>query len=110
MSASDISEAAEIQAILDDLDPESHTLFQEAADGRDAKAFFYSPVGRYMVGAAQIEYQKAMTALKTTPWWRKRKIQELQNQAWRAEKFMGWLAELIRSGVMAERAIAERDE
>lgn len=110
MAASDISELAEIQAILDDLDPAAHTLFQEAADGLDAKEFFYSPVGRYVVGAAQLEYREAVRKLATTPWWRRHRIQQLQNEAWRAEKFMGWLAELIQAGVMADKALKERDE
>lgn len=110
MSATDINEAAEIQALLDDLDSESHTLFQEAANGRDAKDFFYSPVGRYMVTSAQMEYRDALNALKTTACWRRRRIVELQNRAWRAEKFMGWLAELVKSGLMAEQALRKRDE
>ena len=110
MAATDINEAAEIQGLLDELDPESHTLFREAADGRDAKEFFYSPVGRYMVGAAQLEYREALRALLETPWWRRRRIVALQNRAWRAERFMGWLAELVRGGVMAEKALQERDE
>lgn len=110
MGATDISEVAEIQALLDDLDPQSHTLFKEAADGRDAQEFLSSPVGRYMLGAAQLEYREAMRRLLVTPWWRRRRIVELQNRAWRAEKFMGYLAEMVMAGVMAEKSLQERDD
>jgi hypothetical protein len=48
--------------------------------------------------------------LKTVAWWRRRKIVELQNKAWRAESFMVWLRDLIIKGKAAELALEEGEE
>lgn len=104
------SEGAALQELIAKLDPESRTFFAEAALGRDAREFFTSDLGRYMVGCAQQEYAEAMTALKTVAWWRRRKIVELQNRAWRAEQFMVWLRDLIIKGKAAELALEEGEE
>jgi len=81
----DINEREELQNMLDELDPESRTLFVEATLGREAVEFFRSDIGRYMVGCAQQEYALASAKLKKVAWWRKRRIQELQNEIWRAK-------------------------
>ena len=104
------SEAEQVQEFIRRLDPESRTMFAEAALGRDAREFFSTDIGRYLVGCAQQEYQVAMTKLKRVAWWRRRRIQQLQNEAWRAEHFMTWLRDLIVQGKAAEIALEERDE
>lgn len=104
------SESAALQELIDRLDPESRTFFAEAALGRDAIEFFESDLGRYMVGCAQQEYADAMTKLKTVAWWRRRRIVELQNKAWRAECFMVWLRDLVLKGKAAELALEEGEE
>lgn len=104
------SESAAFQELIDKLDPESRTFFVEAALGRDAREFMDSDLGRYMVGCAQQEYAIAMTKLKTVAWWRRRKILQLQNEAWRAESFMVWLRDLIIRGKAAELALEDREE
>lgn len=104
------AETSELQRVLATLDPESRTLFAEAALGMDAKEFFHSDLGRYMVGCAQQEYQHAMAKLKVTPWWMFWRVTALQNQAWRAEKFMTWLRDLILSGTKANLELADREE
>ncbi len=104
------NEAAQIQAFIRELDPESRTMFAEAALGRDSQEFFKSDIGRYLVGCAQQEYSAAMGKLKRVAWWRRRRIQQLQNEAWRAEQFMVWLRDLIVQGKGAELALEEREE
>jgi hypothetical protein len=63
-----------------------------------------------MIGCAQQEYAEAMVKLKTVAWWRRRKIVELQNKAWRAECFMVWLRDLVIKGKAAELALEEGEE
>lgn len=106
----EINEREELQNMLDELDPESRTLFVEAALGREAVEFFRSDIGRYMVGCAQQEYAVASAKLKKVAWWRKRRIQELQNEIWRAEQFMVWLRDLIIRGKASEMSLEEREE
>lgn len=106
----EINEREELQNMLDELDPESRTLFVEAALGREAVDFFRSDIGRYMVGCAQQEYAVASAKLKKVAWWRKRRIQELQNEIWRAEQFMVWLRDLIIRGKASEMSLEEREE
>lgn len=103
------SESAALQELIAKLDPESRTFFAEAAIGRDAREFFSSTVGQYMVGAAQQEYAIAMAGLKRVPWWNRRKLVQLQNEAWRAEQFMVWLRDLIIKGKAAELALEEQE-
>ena len=109
-NVADQSESEAFQELLDSLDPESYSLFAEAALGRDVKEFISSDVGRYLLGCAQLEYKEAIRKLKRTPFWRFRRIQQLQNEMWRAEHFMVWLRDLIVQGRSAEFALAEREE
>lgn len=102
--------AQEIQRIIRQLDPESRTMFAEAALGRDAQEFFRSDIGRYLIGCAQQEYADAMAKLKRVAWWRRKRILQLQNEAWRAEQFMVWLRDLIVQGIAAEQALKEAEE
>lgn len=104
------NEHQELQELIAELDPESRTLFSEAALGRDAIEFLRSDVGRYMVGCAQQEYAIASVKLKTVAWWRKRRIQQLQNEIWRAEQFMVWLRDLVIRGIASERVLEDREE
>lgn len=106
----EVNERQELQEMLDELDPESRTLFVEATLGREAIEFFRSDMGRYMVGCAQQEYAIASAKLKKVAWWRKRRIQELQNEIWRAEQFMVWLRDLIIRGKASELSLEEREE
>jgi hypothetical protein len=103
-------ESAALQELIERLDPDSRTFFAEAALGRDAREFVESDLGRYMIGCAQQEYAEAMVKLKTVAWWRRRKIVELQNKAWRAECFMVWLRDLVIKGKAAELALEEGEE
>lgn len=104
------SEAAAFQEFIDALDPDAKTMFAEAALGRDASEFFRTDVGRYMVGCAQQDHAEAMSKLKTTAPWRRRRIQQLQNEARVAEMFLTYLRDLIIRGKSAERSLEEREE
>lgn len=105
-----LDEGQAFQELLDSLDPESRLFFAEADLGRAAKDFLGTELGRYLVGCAQQEYKGALTKLKTTPWWRRRRIQQLQNEAWRAENFLMWLGDLVVRGRAAEHSLTEREE
>lgn len=104
------SESAALQELIAKLDPESRTLFAEAALGQDAAEFIGSRMGEYLVGCFHQEYAAAMLKLETAPWWRRRRIQQLQNEAWRAKQALGWLRDLIIKGKAAELALEEGEE
>jgi hypothetical protein len=104
------SEAEAFQELIATLDPEAFTLFAEADIGREAKEFISSAIGRYLLGCAQQEYKEAVFKLKRTAFWRFRRIQQLQNDIWRAETFMLWIRDLIVRGRAAEIGLAEREE
>jgi len=91
------------------LDMESRLAFSEVLLGQDADAFLTSDLGRTMVGFAQQEYTEALLALETVPWYRKRRIQALQAQAWRAKTFVSWLKDLVIQGRQAESALKQAD-
>jgi len=104
------SEAAALQELIDRLDPTSRTFFAEAALGRDALEFVSSDLGKYMIGCAKQDVEDAHQKLKTTIPWRRRRIQQLQNEIRCAEQFVLYLRDLIIRGKAAEVALDERDE
>jgi hypothetical protein len=89
---------------------EREVLYAEAVLGRDAEEFLAGDLGRYMVGRAQMEEREAVEALARVWPWRRRRIQQLQNQLWRARSFRAWLAELVNSGNQAEDQLEELSE
>lgn len=104
------SDEQAFQELLDSLDPQAFDLFAEADMGREAQEFISSPIGRYLIGCAQQECRDAYDKLKRTPFWRYRRIQQLQNEIWRAENLMQWVRDLIVRGKAAEQALVEREE
>lgn len=105
-----LAEQEAFQQLLDSLTPQEFGLVAEADLGRQVKEFLQSDIGRYLHGCAQQEHQAALEALKRTSPWRRRRITELQNQAWRAESFMSWLRELVIRGRSAEGALTQGGE
>ena len=93
----------EFAKVMEGLDADTYMLFQTQLMGEDAVVHIQSDLGKYMVGLAKQEYVAALIALSTVPWWRRRKIQNLQAQAWRAKSYLGWLAEAIQSGRSASQ-------
>lgn len=88
----------------------SDVLFAEAILGRDAEEFLNTELGKYLIGRARREKQEAQEKLNTTSPWRRRRIQDLQNEIWRAESFEAWLAEIIMDGRNAEKVLDESAE
>lgn len=82
-------------------------MMAEAVLGRDAEEFLSTELGRYITGRCEQEIADAQEELSTVWPWRKRRIQALQNQVWRAQSVKGWLAELIANGKAAEAALEE---
>ena len=85
----------------------NETLVAEAVLGRDAEEFLRSDIGRYIVGRCQQEVAEAHALLTTVSPWRRNRIRQLQNQAWRAQSVQGWLVELIQQGRQAEQALSQ---
>lgn len=82
-------------------------LVAEAVLGRDAEEFLRSDIGRYIVGRCQQDIEDAHAGLTSVSPWRRNRIKELQNQAWRAKSVQGWLVELIQQGRQAEQALEQ---
>ena len=76
-------------------------LLAEAIIGKDAEEFFASELGQVVIGRAEQEYTEALEGLRTVDPDDVKSIRDLQNKAWRAESFKGWLAEIIISGKQA---------
>lgn len=79
----------------------------EAILGRDAEDFVRSELGQYILARAKREKQEAQDKLNKTFPWRRRRIQELQNEIWRAESLEAWICELIMDGRNAEKVLDE---
>jgi hypothetical protein len=85
----------------------SDLLIAEAVLGRDAQDFFNSEIGRYIVGRCEQEKRDAQDQLSRVSPWRRNRIRQLQNEVWRSEAVVSWLAELISSGREAEAVLEE---
>lgn len=105
MSAIDEQEMQELHEIFTQ-DEDNRQLVAEVMLGQDAVDFAKSDIGRYLIGRANIEIREATELLKKTWPWRKRRIQQLQNDVWRAENFKIWLLQQINSG---RTALSELD-
>lgn len=84
-------------------------LMAEASLGLDAQDFLSSELGRFMVGRCDQEIAEASEKLATVSTWRRNRIQQLQNQIWRAQSLKGWLVELVISGRQAEALLDNGD-
>lgn len=82
-------------------------MLAEAILGRDAEDFCKSELGRFILGRCDQEIADAQDKLSRVSSWRRRRIQELQNDIWRAKNMKGWLMELIQNGRQAEAALDE---
>lgn len=83
------------------MDVGTQTLYAEAALGKDAEEFLRSDLGRYMLARAEEEEREALEGLANVWPWRRRRIQQLQAQLWRARSFGGWLTEMVVIGRQA---------
>lgn len=86
---------------------EHDLLMAEAVMGRDAEDFCKSELGQFILRRCDNEIADAQHKLARVSSWRRRRIQELQNEIWRAESMKAWLVELISNGRQAEAALEE---
>ncbi len=105
-----VENPAELQAILETLDPTTRTLVAEADLANETVEWLRSAVGRYIVGCAHQEIMDAQELLAGTSPWRRRRIQELQNRIWRAQSLLSWLRELLLAGHVANRTLLENED
>ena len=85
-------------------------LWAEAVLGQEASEFLSTEIGRYIVGRAEQDKADAMEKLARVSPWRRNRIRQLQNEVWRAESVVSWIAELITSGQQAEAVLEELQE
>ena len=85
------------------------TLLAQAVLGHEAREFLASDIGRYLLGRAEQDERAALERLATVPWWRRRRIIELQNHVYRARSVRNWLAELVIDGQQAESVLEEQE-
>ncbi len=104
------SEIDALQEFLANLDPESRSLAAEFDMGEQAQEFFYSDLGRYMVGCAKQDLETAHMKLAKTLPFRWKRIQSLQNDIRVAEMFLLYLRDLVIRGKAAGQALETRDE
>jgi hypothetical protein len=90
-------------------DAETAALYAASILGKDAEQFLRSDLGRTLIGMAEQDAEEATESLKRVWPWRQRKIQQLQNQIWRAESFKGWLRELVIQGEQALQQLEDRE-
>jgi hypothetical protein len=102
-------EDEEIQAQLAELDVQTRSLIIEADLGQQAKEFFASPLGKYILGCASQEIMEAQMALAEVNWWNIWGVKQQQNRIWRARSLIAWVGDLVRSGRSAEHALAETE-
>lgn len=90
---------------LDQNDP----IVQVAVFGRQVEDFLGSEIGKYLVSRAEQEAATAAEQLKSVHPWRTRRIRELQNAIWIAERFQLWLGHAVADGRQA-LAVLESDD
>jgi uncharacterized protein YaaN involved in tellurite resistance len=84
---------------------ETDALFESAVFGKVVENFLGSEIGDYLLAKAKTEEQEAIHQLAKVAPWRRRRIQDLQNQIWRAQQFQIWLADAIADGQQATRLL-----
>jgi hypothetical protein len=88
-----------------DVDP----VQEMAVFGKQVEDFLDTRLGKYLVKKAEAEATLAADKLKRVAPWRRRKIQELQNQIITAERFQQWLAFAIMDGAQAMQILEDKD-
>jgi len=94
-------------------DAREESLIREAVKGQEAREWLLSPVGRSVIEKAREdqEYLRAKIAqIRPNTPWRRRKIEELQQEYRSIQRAISWLADTVRIGVEAERELMEVDK
>jgi hypothetical protein len=95
---------------FDEMTPEfqdkaEEVYFAIAVMGEDARRFFSSAVGKYVVGRAYQRIEAIKEQLIKTPAWRRRKIQSLQNEAKAVKMGIVFLQEAVEEGEYAHEEL-----
>ena len=88
----------------------SEELEAEAILGDEARRFLEGDLGKLLCGIAEQEVQKAVLELEEADLTEEKKIRDIQNRIWRANRFAGWLKELVERGDEALRALQQQKE
>lgn len=88
-------------------DEREQELFFVAALGEEAHRFLRSNVGRYLLARAREDIDEAKEALANVAPWRKRKIQELQNDIAVCRRVLGYIQEITNKGEAAYEQLQE---
>lgn len=91
------------------LDPEDPDV-RVAVFGKQVEDFLTGDVGDYLIKQAQYEITTATEKLVKTASWRRRRIQDLQNEIYRAESFKDWLGFAVQAGIQATNRIQGDEE
>jgi hypothetical protein len=85
------------------------TRLAEAVLGRQVEEFIASDIGKVLIGMAEQDARVAMSELKKVHPWRWRKIRDLQNRILQAERFEGWLLDLVHTGRISTKTLELAD-
>jgi len=78
--------------------------------GDEAEKFGRTPIGKYLLGCAEREYDKALLALAEVDPTDAEKIRQLQSDLRRAASIPAWISELIEAGNIAYDQLVEQEE
>ena len=106
-----LDDPSQLDAINDILTGEdSPVLLAEVHLGEDAAEFIKSDLGKYVIGRANQEIRIALDELKRVYWWRRNRIQFLQNKIARAENTKMWLVECLNAGQIALQTLEAKQQ
>jgi len=92
------------------MDPYEQTLLAEITLGDEAKKFFNSDIGRFILGRATEEIDQALSEFKDIDPTDDKGIRNLQQKIAVAEKLPIWLNECIVEGEQAMAVIDQEEE
>ena len=96
--------------VLAELGPDDDLLLAEIELGEEAAQFANSSLGQLLIGRANQIILEQTRMLKSTLPWRRRRIQQLQNEIQVAEMFKLWLLEAVQNGRIALGEMTKRQE
>jgi hypothetical protein len=78
---------------------------KSAVLGRQVEEFLESDIGKYLLSRAEEDENRSIDNLCHVAFWRKRRIQQLQNNIWVAQSFQKWLGQAYSEGLHALHTI-----
>ena len=95
---------------MDEVEVNRTMLYDIAVLGEQVDAFIRSDVGKYVLDKANRELEVSLTELRKVDPYDSKLVQKFQNEVWRAENLVTWLAESIQAGLKAKDILEEREE